>query len=706
MGDKIIKNYLTLSYYNNLTEIAYSEDKNRHICKYNLFPFILGTIAAVLNSVYFIFNMELNRKLQNSYSSFIISHTISFIYLCLLLPVIKYKNNIALQRTSSCLNYYLIFYVIAFLRGYSYVNKQIDGTSYTIVFILELLTRMAWNFIGMYRWWETIVYNLAIVLSQLVYGPYNNLTVGYTITLSSFNITYIMIIGLVIVTGYFHVIQDKFVFYYHYSLTKNVLWYKSVFNNMNAGFFYIQNSKSDKNKPISIKYLNNTMINRIKHTRALCELINSYEINSELKQTSIAVNQEASKFSGPSRPGESSLFTSNDPNSNDFDFYKELLNMHSEKVIEVLLNNLSTEIFSSSKKFYGEGNKEECSSIMSSVNKESEQSKLAKNNNCLIKSKFFENFKKEFLKIEDNYKFTNGEKANNNFKLIGTKTLENRNLNEAHDFTFEVYCRYYYNQDNDSEDFEFIFNDVSRTKVVEQKNAEFKYKAVFLSKIAHEFKNPLICIIELVNQIYDALKNQNTDAQSSNNTTYSKTLPLIKSLSNYLLILVKDLDCFSQSQMGKALKLEYSDCNLKDILNFCKEVTLGLINKNNKSQVKFKIIKKSNVPKRVFTDEIKLKQILINLLSNAVKFTSNGSISLAVEIEGDDLIKISVIDTGNGISENNKRHMFKAYNKGHLGNNKIGAGLGLSIVADLTAKLGKRVDFTSVQGVGSTFSLL
>ncbi len=132
---------------------------------------------------------------------------------------------------------------------------------------------------------------------------------------------------------------------------------------------------------------------------------------------------------------------------------------------------------------------------------------------------------------------------NNEFVFIGLKTLE---LNEA-----DNYIEVYFGQECSSENCEeitFIFNDVTKTRIREQQNAEVKYKTLFLSKVAHELKNPLICICELVSHL--------AERESFQNSEDLKTIYQIRAMSNFLLVLVKDLNYFAESQLGNETPLE------------------------------------------------------------------------------------------------------------------------------------------------------
>jgi two-component sensor histidine kinase len=108
---------------------------------------------------------------------------------------------------------------------------------------------------------------------------------------------------------------------------------------------------------------------------------------------------------------------------------------------------------------------------------------------------------------------------------------------------FEIHCRY--NSSNPEAELEILYNDVTRTKTNEKHKAEYKYKTLFLSKVAHEFKNPLICISELIDQ---SIENLPMEVMVKNNI--SSNLKQIKALSSNLHILIKDLNFYSQSSLG------------------------------------------------------------------------------------------------------------------------------------------------------------
>ncbi|MBK8544544.1 MAG: HAMP domain-containing histidine kinase [Caulobacteraceae bacterium] len=110
---------------------------------------------------------------------------------------------------------------------------------------------------------------------------------------------------------------------------------------------------------------------------------------------------------------------------------------------------------------------------------------------------------------------------------------------------------------------------------------------------------------------------------------------------------------------------------------------------------------------RAYTDGAKLAVCLAALLSNAVKFTSNGLIAISAERENLDqeILILSVSDTGVGIAAEDMQKLFKAFTQldATATREKGGMGLGLSIAQRMAQTLGGAVTVTSERGVGSTF---
>ncbi len=106
----------------------------------------------------------------------------------------------------------------------------------------------------------------------------------------------------------------------------------------------------------------------------------------------------------------------------------------------------------------------------------------------------------------------------------------------------------------------------------------------------------------------------------------------------------------------------------------------------------------------MFTDDEKLRQILINLLGNAIKFTDEGEVSLSVLLIGG-RIKFEVTDSGIGISDDALDQIFEEFHQEETPTRSVGTGLGLTISRRLARLMGGDVTVTSTIGEGSTFTL-
>jgi signal transduction histidine kinase len=117
-------------------------------------------------------------------------------------------------------------------------------------------------------------------------------------------------------------------------------------------------------------------------------------------------------------------------------------------------------------------------------------------------------------------------------------------------------------------------------------------------------------------------------------------------------------------------------------------------------------IRAADAPDSLVTDPRKLRQILLNLLGNAVKFTSQGSITLDVSMDGSSVI-FEVADSGMGIPPEEQSRLFEPYWQSTEARSKQigGAGLGLSISQRLAQLMGGSLSASSTPGRGSVFTL-
>jgi signal transduction histidine kinase len=441
--------------------------------------------------------------------------------------------------------------------------------------------------------------------------------------------------------------------------------YKNIFENMKSYFLYFSNRK--------IKFLNQIFVEALMKNKKIKTIP---RVNKGIvKNDHIKINPQTEGTCS------SKVFENNKIVKDESDslFLKE----NSEEVLKIIFENL--------KMNESMGETDSCYSFLS-IEKESKENFSL---DC-----FLVNAKKNYLKkdLKEKFMFLG-------FKEMVLSSDENSIMSKFEKKKYEVYFRTIIREE---EEFEVIFNDISEIKQIEEKSAELKYKSLFLSKVAHEFKNPLICISELVNELKSL--NESTDKINFKNKS-PKLLKQIQSMSDYLLILIKDLDYFSNMQVKKdSPKLEMEKVDLTRVFDFCSQIAETLIFKNNKRKIDFVI--QNDIPNNfiVLTDEVKLKQILINLISNSIKFTNQGFVKLIAKVKQEinenqgKIVLFEVWDSGIGLEAEQVNSLGDPFIKGKKLKNSYGSGLGLYIVTHILKQLNSEIKCNSIIGQGTCFS--
>ncbi len=229
----------------------------------------------------------------------------------------------------------------------------------------------------------------------------------------------------------------------------------------------------------------------------------------------------------------------------------------------------------------------------------------------------------------------------------------------------------------------------------EKAEQAFRSKSDFFTKLNQEIKNPMNGIIGTIALLRETrLSNEQVDF-----------LNVIETSATSLLSIINDILDLSEIESGKA-KLEKEKFNLIELLN---KIERQHANVTKDKKLNFSIEIKPGVPKFLRGDLARLKQILHNLLSNAIKFTKQGGITVTVEKkhEFNNSIELlfRVVDTGTGVTEKIRDHLFKEYTSPLLSITKSrgGTGLGLLICKKIVDLLGGRIGYESKEGKGSTF---
>ncbi|ATL97196.1 two-component sensor histidine kinase BarA [Aeromonas sp. MR19] len=224
-----------------------------------------------------------------------------------------------------------------------------------------------------------------------------------------------------------------------------------------------------------------------------------------------------------------------------------------------------------------------------------------------------------------------------------------------------------------------------------------RVKSEFLANMSHELRTPLNGVIGFTRQL---LKTALTPSQ----TDYMQTIE--KSARN-LLGIINDILDFSKLEAGK-LQLEHIPFSLRDTLN----ETMHLLGPSaHDKQLELSLQVDAEVPDYLTGDPMRLQQVLTNLTGNAIKFTERGNVDVRIEQTGGsngNKVRLNVLirDTGIGISEEQQRQLFQAFNQADssISRRYGGTGLGLVITQKLVQQMGGQIRFESELGKGSVFS--
>ena len=227
-------------------------------------------------------------------------------------------------------------------------------------------------------------------------------------------------------------------------------------------------------------------------------------------------------------------------------------------------------------------------------------------------------------------------------------------------------------------------------------------KSEFLSSMSHELRTPMNAISGFAQLLLLDVDNKLDETQKCNVSEIIKA-------SNHLLELINEVLNLAKIESGH-VDLSIDTVSYSDVVKESISLMGTLIeNRNIKSDFTFndKNISAEDISEiDVFmhVDRMRIKQILLNLLSNAVKYNKEyGKITLACNVSNN-VIRISVIDTGKGISKEGKKDLFKSFNRlGEEGGSIEGSGIGLVITRKLVELMGGSIGVESEVNVGSTF---
>ena len=225
-----------------------------------------------------------------------------------------------------------------------------------------------------------------------------------------------------------------------------------------------------------------------------------------------------------------------------------------------------------------------------------------------------------------------------------------------------------------------------------------KAKSQFLAQMSHEIRTPINAVIGMNEMILRESHEKDTIKYAQNAAAASEAL----------LTLINDILDFSKIESGKMELIEETyqlDELIKNLINMVKS-------RAEKKRLEFKIKVNENTPNELFGDSVRIRQVVLNFLTNAVKYTKVGSVDFRINFEeqtpDEIMLKFSVKDTGIGIKDEDKKRLFKDFERfdSHENKNIEGTGLGLAITAKLVKMMNGEIIVDSVYGEGSTFTVM
>lgn len=248
-----------------------------------------------------------------------------------------------------------------------------------------------------------------------------------------------------------------------------------------------------------------------------------------------------------------------------------------------------------------------------------------------------------------------------------------------------------------------ILRDITERKKAEKELYEAKERAeesdrlktAFLASMSHEIRTPMNHILGGLDLLLDP------DITSDEKEEFHT---IIKRSSNQLLNLIDDIIDVSQLDAGQ-VEIKKESFALREFLDEVEEEADKLGEESPNVEFQINTSAHQSELDSIFSDKVRLKQVLISLLSNAFKFTEEGNIELGYEKKTENSVQFYVSDTGIGIPEESKKVIFEQFRQVDYEHTREyeGAGLGLTLAKGMVELMGGEIWVDSEPGKGSTF---
>jgi PAS domain S-box-containing protein len=232
----------------------------------------------------------------------------------------------------------------------------------------------------------------------------------------------------------------------------------------------------------------------------------------------------------------------------------------------------------------------------------------------------------------------------------------------------------------------------------ERAEASSRAKSEFLARVSHEVRTPLTSILGSSELLLG------DEAVARAIPGRMEELRAIHESGRHLLALVDDVLDLSAIESGR-VRIEARACDPVGLARGLVE-SMRKVAEGRRLSLEFRV--GPGVPATVTTDPLRLRQILFNLVGNALKYTERGGVAVEVGLAEGERVAFRVADTGPGLAEDVRAHLFEPFFRGEEGPaaRAEGTGLGLAISRRLAADLGGALEVETAAGVGTTFAVL
>ncbi len=227
-----------------------------------------------------------------------------------------------------------------------------------------------------------------------------------------------------------------------------------------------------------------------------------------------------------------------------------------------------------------------------------------------------------------------------------------------------------------------------------QAEAASKLKSQFLATMSHELRTPLNAVIGYSQLQLAGMAGEMTEEQ------YGFQERILAN-AQHLLQLINEVLDLSKIEAGR-LELVEKPFSLNELLE--EIMTQNQVLAEAKG-LRYELSVDDRLPEILMGDRGRIKQVIINLVSNAIKFTDEGSVTVETTLYNKDNWRITVTDTGSGISATMQETIFDEFRQAENGIDKGGTGLGLAIVRKLVLMMGGNIRLSSEVGNGSIFTI-